>query len=191
MSAIAAKQYTTDLYGQLLDLPENQVGEIIHDQLYVQPRPSWLHGQAEGSIIAGLHTLYRRDGGKTDGWWIIPEPEIHFRRDQEVLVPDIAGWRKARLPTPPKDHRCEVIPDWVCEILSPSTEQKDRTIKMPLYARYHIPFLWLVHPILKTVEVFMLHQEQWQSVGVFSGDTQIVMPPFDTITLDLALWWVD
>ena len=131
------------LYAQLEALPERLTGEILNGQLHAQPRPSGPHAIAESSLTAELNLPFQKGRGGPGGWWIVAQPEIHFVRDSEVAVPDVAGWKRERMPVPPQDHRFEVIPDWVCEILSPSTASKDREIKMPLYAHYGVPFAWL------------------------------------------------
>jgi Uma2 family endonuclease len=121
---------TTDPYDQLLNLPEHLVGEIIGGQLHTQPRPAGPHALASSSIGGELYSPFQKGRGGPGGWWIIDEPEIHFVRDVEVLVPELAGWRRERMPSLPLDHRFEVVPDWVCEVLSPSTHKKDRILKM-------------------------------------------------------------
>jgi Uma2 family endonuclease len=117
------------------------------------------------------------------------EPEIHFVRDQEVCVPDLAGWRRARLPQLPKDQRFEVVPDWVCEILSPSTESKDRQIKMPIYAHYRVGFAWLIDPLKQTLEAFVLENGDWRQLGHWRGDELVAVPPFDAVQLALGDLW--
>ncbi|MBF0438593.1 MAG: Uma2 family endonuclease [Magnetococcales bacterium] len=191
MNAISALRYESNLYQQLRDLPEAQVGEIINNQLYTQSRPSGFHGVAEGGIVTDILGAYQRGKGGPGGWWIIPEPEIHLMRDREVLVPDVAGWRKERMPRIPQGHRFEVVPDWVCEILSPATASKDRVLKLAVYARYGVPFCWLVDPLLKTLEVLVLDKEKWRLEGVFQDNDSVNAPPFDAVTLDLAWWWVE
>ncbi|MEY2681233.1 MAG: hypothetical protein RL661_1464, partial [Pseudomonadota bacterium] len=124
---------TTDPYEQLLNLPENLVGEIIGGQLHTQPRPAGPHALAASSIGGELYSPFQKGRGGPGGWWIIDEPEIHFVRDVEVLVPDLAGWRRERMPSLPLDHRFETVPDLVCEVLSPSTHKNDRVLKMRVY----------------------------------------------------------
>lgn len=110
--------------------------------------------------------------------------------DEQVAVPDIAGWRRERMPMSPQGHKVTVIPDWVCEILSPSTESKDRRIKMPLYARYGVPFAWLVDPIARTLEAYELPAGGWQEIGYFSETDQVAVAPFEAVTLDLSGLWL-
>jgi len=178
------------LYQQLEALPEGLTGEILNGQLHTQPRPSGPHAIAESSLGADLHAPFQRGRGGPGGWWIIVEPEVHFVRDREVAVPDLAGWRRARMPSPPEDHRFEVVPDWVCEILSPSTASKDREIKLPLYARYAVAYAWLVDPKARTLEAFELENGAWQEIGHFAGADRAAVPPFAAITLDLEGLWL-
>lgn len=187
--ALAAKQYPPDLYAQLLALPEHLTGEIIAGQLHTQPRPTVPHVVAESVLNMEIGKPYHLGRGGPGGWWILVEPEIHFVRDVEVLVPDLAGWQRARLPRLPQDHRIEISPDWVCEILSPSTAKKDRSQKMPVYARYGVSHLWLVDPAARALEVFVLQGTQWRLLETYRNQAEIVAPPFTDITLHLADVW--
>lgn len=178
------------LYEQLLALPENLTGEIIHGVLYTQPRPTARHGKTEGSLNIRIGGPFQfGDGGGPGGWWVIPEPELHFIRDTLVAVPDLAGWRRDRLPELPEDHRFEVVPDWVCEILSPSTAKKDRTQKLPLYAEYKVGHAWLVDPLARTLEAYALREEGWLLIATLKDDEPVSVPPFDAITFSLADLW--
>jgi Uma2 family endonuclease len=118
-----------------------------------------------------------------------PEPEIHFVRDIEVAVPDLAGWKRERMASLPETAYFEIAPDWVCEILSPSTASKDREIKMPLYARYGVSHAWLVDPEARTLEAFELQGRSWTESGRYAADDRVAVAPFDAITLDLADLW--
>ncbi len=120
---------------------------------------------------------------------MLPEPELHLLRDIEVDVPDLDGWRRGRMPRIPPGHRFEVVPDWVCELLSSSTESKDREIKMPIYAKYVVAYAWLLDPRTRTIEAYALEQGEWQAIGRFTGDTVVGIPPFDAVTIDLAVLW--
>lgn len=119
----------------------------------------------------------------------MPEPEIHLVRDTQVTVPDLAGWRRERMPAIPEDHRFEVVPDWVCEILSPSTAQKDRARKLPLYARHGVAHAWLVDPLARTLEAFVRREEGWLLIATLQDDDPVSVPPFDAITFSLADLW--
>jgi Uma2 family endonuclease len=117
------------------------------------------------------------------------EPEVHFIRDTEVAVPDLGGWRKERMPMLPHDHRYEVAPDWVCEILSPSTAKKDRAVKLPLYAHYGVAYIWLVDPLERTLEAFELQAGRWTLIAVLTDDDAVNLPPFAALTFSLADLW--
>lgn len=183
---IAAK---FNLYDQLLVLPETLTGEILNGQLHTQPRPSGPHAITGSSLGYELVGPFHRGRGGPGGWWIIDEPEIHFVRDLEVAVPDLAGWRRKRMPAVPQDHRFEVVPDWVCEILSPSTASKDREIKMPLYARYGVRYAWLIDPEKRTLEAHALLDGAWSVIGRFATGDQVAVQPFEAVTIDLAGLW--
>lgn len=176
-------------YQAILNLPENQTGELLQGQLYMQPRPAGPHALAAASLSSDLISFFKK--GKAGGWWILFEPEIHFILDTEVAVPDIAGWRKEHMPTIPKDHRFEVVPDWICEILSPSTAKKDRTIKMPLYAKYQVNYLWLIDPLLKTLEAYQLKDKAWVLIATAKDDEVVFIPPFDALALSLKDLWIE
>ena len=179
------------LYDQLLALPENQVGEIIGGQLHVQQnRSTGPQLAAAGAIITILGLPFHRGQQDLGGWWILTEPEIHFIRDAEVVVPDLTGWRRERMPSVPHDHRFEVVPDWVCEILSPSTAQKDRTLKLPLCARYSVAHSWLVDPLARTLEAYELQDGRWLLLGAIREDDAVCFPPFAAVTFSLADLWV-
>ncbi|MGF1612760.1 MAG: Uma2 family endonuclease, partial [Gammaproteobacteria bacterium] len=158
-----------NLYEELVALPESLIGEILDGQLYAHPRPGGRHVLAASNISAEFHGPYQRGRGGPGGWWILLEPEVHFVKDEEVAVPDVAGWRKERMPAIPESHRFTVVPDWICEVLSPSTESIDREIKMPLYARFGVQYLWLAHPKTRSLEAFKLVDGSWISQGCFSG----------------------
>jgi|SRR5680860_148120 len=179
------------LYQELMALPEHVTGEIIGGQLYTQPRPAGPHAVATSSLGADVHNAFHRGRGGPGGWWILDEPEIHFVRDTEVAVPDIAGWRRERLPRIPRDQRFEVVPDWICEVLSPGTAKHDRMIKMPLYSQYGVAFLWLVDPLAQTLEAFALKDGRWTVIGQFKDQEQVSIEPFTATTLALGDLWIE
>ena len=184
-----AEKICPSLYEALESLPEPLVGEILGGQLHTQPRPSGRHGNAASVLGGDIEPAYHRGRGGPGGWWILMEPEIHFIRDTEVGVPDLAGWRQERMPNIPDSHRFEVVPDWVCEILSPSTESKDRKVKMPIYARYGVAYAWLVDPEVQTLEAFALDDGAWTCIGRFQNDDPVCVAPFDAITIRLSDLW--
>lgn len=177
------------LYEQLLTLPEGLTCEIINGQIRTQPRPAWSHCLAGSRLGADIEGPYSRGRGGPGGWWVVDEPEVHFILDTEVIVPDIAGWRKEHMPSPPEGHKIQIVPDWVCEILSPSTKSTDREEKMPLYAHYGVPFAWLVDPKTRTLEAYQLVDSKWQPLGLFRDDDMVSVLPFDAITIHLMDLW--
>jgi Uma2 family endonuclease len=124
----------------LYALPDHVTGEIIDGQLHAQPRPSGRHVLAEGALNVDLGGPYDFGRNGPGGWWIIPKPEVHFVRASEVAVPDLAGWRRERMPRVPDDQGFEVVPDWVCEILSPTSARRERIVKLPFYARFCLAY---------------------------------------------------
>ena len=187
MSTQFAKK--SSLYDRLAALPTELTGEIINGQLRTQPRPAWPHALASSRLGSDIEGPYGRGHGGPGGWWIIDEPEVHFALDIEVTVPDIAGWRKQRMPNPPEGHKIQVVPDWICEIFSPSTKSIDREEKMPLYGRYGVSFGWLVDPKAHTLEAYKLVDEKWTPLGFFRDDDTVSVAPFDAIIIHLNELW--
>jgi len=177
------------LYDQLLELPETLTGEILNGQLHAQPRPAPKHLHTTSRLDRTIGRRYGDGDGGPGGWWILVEPEIHFVRGMEVVVPDLAGWKRVRMASLPATAYFEVAPDWVCEVLSPSTASKDRAIKMPLYARYGVSYAWLVDPEAHTLEAFELQRGAWIESGRFAARDRCAVSPFDAITLNLADLW--
>ncbi|MGQ0697699.1 MAG: Uma2 family endonuclease [Panacagrimonas sp.] len=181
----ATKRVAT--YADIVALPENLVGEILDDELHVQPRPAGPHAVAESGLMVDLGSPFDRGRGGPGGWWILVEPELHLGR--HVIVPDLAGWRRERMPQIPQDHRFTVSPDWVCEILSPSTARKDRIKKMRIYAEQGVAHCWLLDPLARTLEAFTLRDERWQLDATFEDEERVRTPPFEAVELEMGLWW--
>lgn len=188
---MSANLFVKNLYSRLEALPPNLVGEIINGQLHTHPRPAGPHAVAHSTLSMDIGSAYHLGRGGPGGWWIIIEPELHFVRDTEVLVPDIAGWRRERMLKVPTDHRFMIIPDWICEILSPSTAKLDRVEKMPVYARYGVRYLWLVDPLAKTLEVFQLNDHRWTLLATYQDETEVCIAPFQEIIIALKQLWVE
>jgi Uma2 family endonuclease len=177
------------LYEAIEALPEGITGEILHGQLHTQPRPAMRHAVAASNLGATLIGPYSRGRGGPGGWWIVDEPELHFVRDTEILVPDLAGWRRERMPEIPSDQRCEVVPDWICEVLSPATRSKDREIKMPLYARYGVAHAWIIDPGLETLEAYELRGAEWAPPAVYGTEDTVASAPFEAAAFRVADLW--
>jgi len=176
-------------YEDLVELPENQVGEIIAGELYVSPRPAVRHAKAASVLGMDLGGPFQRGRGGPGGWWIIDEPELHL--GQDVLVPDLAGWRHERLPRLPDVPHFELAPNWICEVLSPSTAKLDLVRKLPRYARAAVEHAWVIDPLHRTLEVFRQENERWVLLVSFAGDDKACAEPFDAVELELGALWLD
>jgi Uma2 family endonuclease len=177
-------------YEDLMQVPDTKVAEIIDGELFVSPRPGSPHAFAATVLGTDLVASFHRDAGDPDGpggWWLLLQPEIHFGED--VVVPDWAGWRREQMPTFPDAAFFTLAPDWVCEVVSPSTGRLDRTRKMGVYGRDGVANLWLVDPLSRTLEIYRLEGGRWVVVGIHAGDDVIRAEPFAAIDLRLARWW--
>jgi Uma2 family endonuclease len=174
-------------YADIEGLSERFVGEILDGDLYASPRPRLRHVQSTAWLDRRLGPPFHEGSDGPGGWWILVEPEIHLGED--YLVPDLAGWRRERLPAIPDAARLELAPDWVCEILSPSTERIDRGLKLRIYARERVSHLWLLNPDARTLEVLRLRGGEWMVAAVHTGETPIRAEPFEAIELDLTTLW--
>jgi Uma2 family endonuclease len=175
-------------YADLEAVPPHQVAEIIESTLYAFPRPAPKHAFASSGLGGELIGPFTRGRGGPGGWIILDEPEMHFGGD--VLVPDIAGWRVERMPELPETAYFSLAPDWICEVLSPSTEAIDRVKKMRIYAREQVSHVWLLDPIERILEVFKLAKSgRWEVIGLHEEAEKVRAEPFDAIELDLSLLW--
>ena len=173
------------VYEDLLDHPDNVVGEIINGQIITQPRPSPRHSLA-GLALGGL-IINRFDRKSTDGpggWWILAEPECHLGAD--VVVQDIAGWRQSTMPDFPDSAWVDITPDWVCEMVSPSTQKYDRSAKRDIYAREQISHYWIVDPIAKLIEVFELENGKWTLLRTINDNVMASLEPFEAMPFELG-----
>lgn len=176
-------------YEDLYRVPETMTGQIIGGELIVTLRPERRHLHVAASLGGELVPPYRFGRGGPGGWIIYDGPEIHF--DEDVLVPDLAGWKKERLSIAADEHRFTVPPDWVCEILSPSTARIDRIRKMAVYARYEVPYAWIIDPGLMTLEVFRLESGNWVIRGLHAEHEKVRAEPFVEVEIDLANLWLE
>jgi Uma2 family endonuclease len=188
---LPAEKRLSAVYADLEAVPAYLVAEIINGELQTLPRPAPKHAKTASFLGGELHGPYHRGLGGPGGWIILDEPEIHLGPD--VLVPDLAGWRVERMPELPDAAYFTLPPDWICEVLSPSTEAVDRADKMPIYAREGVRHAWLLDPLLKTLELFALSAlssgRVWTPSGVHRDDARVRAAPFDAIELELALLW--
>lgn len=174
-------------YDDIRRLPPEVTGEILAGDLYVNPRPAFYHAFVASGLGADLVSAFQRGRGGPGGWFILDEPELHLGDD--VVVPDLAGWRRERLAEIPDEPFLTLAPDWVCEVISPRTARRDRTVKLSLYAREEVKHYWIADPHAQTIEVFRLDGEGYRLVTVCSGDDSVRMEPFDAIEMDLRELW--
>ena len=149
--------------------------------------PAAPHARASSSLGVKIGGPFDYDAGGPGGWWIIDEPELHL--GEEIVVPDLAGWRRERMPDYPGTAYFTLAPDWVCEVLSASTRKVDLHEKRPIYAREGVSYLWLVDPIDRTLEAFELHDGQWLLIASAKDDEPVSIRPFDAVTFSLGDLW--
>lgn len=177
-------------YEDILAAPEHVVAEILDGELVLSPRPAKPHAAAATALVEEIGPPFKRGKGGPGGWIILAEPEIHLGSD--VLVPDLGGWRRERMPAITNDlPYFTLAPDWACEVLSPSTAARDRAQKLPIYARESVAHVWLIDPLQRTLEVLRREGPQWLIVAVYRGDEKVRAEPFDAFELDLAILWAD
>ena len=186
--AVKTKKYK-DLWKELCILPDNVVGEILNGELIVSPRPAPRHARASSSLGGVLHGPFDHGKGGPGGWWILDEPEIHW--GETVIVPDLAGWKRDRLLKLPDTAYFELAPDWVCEVLSPSTVRHDRISKLQIYTANKVPHYWIIDPVNKTLETFVLDGGGYRLGSTFGEDDSVSVPPFEVIKFDLSELWAD
>lgn len=177
-------------YEDVLAAPDNMIAEVVDGELHLQPRPAGGHAAAASALGEELGPPFKRGRGGPGGWLLLDEPELHLQAD--ILVPDLGGWRRERLPSVGVDQAyIELAPDWIAEVLSPATAQHDRTRKLDIYRRERVAHVWLVDPRARTLEVLRHTDDGWLLVGSWANDAKVRAEPFDAITLDLAILWAD
>jgi len=178
-------------YQDLCNLPDHLVGQIIDGHLHATPRPGLDHANAASVLGMELNPFHGGGGGpqRPGGWWILFEPELHLGAD--VLVPDLAGWRRERVPRRPRGPYFTLAPDWVCELLSPATVVLDRVKKKRIYAHEGVSHLWIVDPEAHTLEAHRRAGEFWQEITSFAEDDRVRAEPFDSVEIELARFWAE
>lgn len=183
-------------YADVLAAPEHQLAELINGQLFLSPPPAIAHAVTHSAILTDIRSLFGLNRPQTTpgGWHILLKPELHLGPAHHptalVLVPDVAGWRRERLPELPDEPAFTLPPDWVCEVLSPGTERHDRLRKMDRYARAGVGWVWLVDPLARAVEVYALDGTTYRFLGGVLDEPVGKLPPFDAVELDLSEWWI-
>jgi Uma2 family endonuclease len=179
-------------YADVLAAPPHKVAEIIDGELVLSPRPAGPHTAAATALIGEIGPPFNRGRGGPGGWIILAEPELHLARD--ILVPDLAGWRRETMSVVANEPYFTIRPDWVCEVLSPSTERYDRAAKIALYAAAGVAHAWLVNPLQRTLEILRLSAatpREWSAIGVHRDDAKVRAEPFQALELDLSILWRD
>lgn len=174
-------------YADIEALPPNMVGEIVGGMLYANPRPAARHARAATRLGSELDGPFDRGRGGPGGWINLFEPELHLGDD--VLVPDHGGWRREKMPELPDAAFLSLAPDWVCEVLSPSTAALDRAEKVPRYADANVGFVWLVDPLAQTLEVLKLDGATYRLIATYRDDAVVRAEPFDAVAIELAALW--
>jgi len=175
-------------YADLEALPETVVGELIDGELHVSPRPAPRHALAASRLGGELSGPFDRGRGGPGGWFLLFEPELHMSGGN-VLVPDFAGWRRERMPELPQTVGFAVVPDWACEVLSPSTSRLDRILKLPLYAREGVLHVWIIDPIARTLEVHRLDGRSYAPPVIHEANARVRAEPFEAFELELGFLW--
>ncbi len=184
MSSVAKKNAT---YADLEAVPHHLVAEIIFGSLVTHPRPSPRHAAASLALGGELAGPFQKGAGGPGGWVFMMEPELHL--GEHIVVPDIAGWRRERLPALPDTAWLDTPPDWICEVLSPSTQRIDRHEKRNIYAGFGVPFLWLLDPTAQVLETFRLDSGKWTLIATFQAGETVEVEPFAGHAFNLRLLW--
>ena len=175
-------------YADLEAVPSHLVAEILSGELVTHPRPVPRHGVATNAVSGILSGPYQFGMNGPGGWIFADEPELHL--GDNVVVPDLAGWRRERLtPAAVEKAYIEVAPDWVLEVLSPSTEKYDKGEKRRIYAAHGVRNLWLLDPRSQSLETFILTDTSWLVGDAYFGTTGVCATPFNAITFPLGLLW--
>ena len=179
-------------YEDVLAAPRHVVAEVVAGILHTQPRPAVPHARAASELGAELHGPFGKGRGGPGGWVLLFEPELHLGPEPDILVPDLAGWRRERMPSLPMNSAfLSLAPDWVCEVVSPSTQAFDRGEKMDVYAREGVRHAWIVDPLARLLEAWRLEREKWLRLGSWRDDARLRAEPFEAFELDLAALWAD
>ncbi len=190
MSAPAVRRAT---YQDVLDAPANVIAEVIFGALHTQPRPALPHARVSSRLGVAIGRRFDLDDDDSDGpggWILYDEPELHLGAEPDIVVPDIAGWHRERLAGTQQDGAfLSVPPDWLCKVLSPSTQRLDRAEKMDIYLREQVRHVWLIDPLARTLEVYRHGGELWHRIAVHHGDAVVRAEPFDAVELPLRRLW--
>ena len=169
-------------------LPPGIVGEIIEGVLYTMTKPRMRHQRTTRMIGGRVGEPFDNGIGGPGGWWIVTEPGIELPNTPEI-APDVAGWRRERMPEMPGDEPIRMVPDWVCEILSKNTRRHDHLVKMPYYAKIGVAYAWVADSEARVLVTYRLESGAWRMIGTYSNETEARIEPFDMVPLNVADWW--
>lgn len=195
---VAVRKPKDKTYEDYLAVPEGVRAELLDGELFMSPQAKGRHVRVTsvlGGVLVVRFGLSGEGGpGGPGGWWILDEPECHLTPDRRVVIPDLAGWRRERMPSPPVDsHKFTVVPDWVCEVLSPSTAGYDTIIKMPKYLEAGVKWVWIVDPVGRRIDVYRAGDGEWLEAGAYDGEVggggAVKLAPFDEVELELGVLW--
>jgi Uma2 family endonuclease len=175
------------VYEDLFSLPEDVKAEILGGAIVTMPSPLPRHSRPQRSLSRYVGGPFDDDDGTggPGGWWILLEVDVRLAR-HDVVRPDLAGWRRERLPDPGDVRPIEVVPDWVCEILSPSTTARDHVYKRRLYASRGVKHDWLVDPEARVLEASELRDGLWLEVGSYDEESIARIPPFEAVEIPIG-----
>lgn len=188
-----AEQHRRATYADLAAVAPEKIAELIDGELHVFPRPASRHARAAARLQRTLGP-FDDDDGLPGGWVILTEPELHFPRlprpEFDAVVPDLAGWRRERMREMPDVASFTLVPDWICEVLSPSRAAYDRDEKMPLYAQHGVRWAWLIDPLAQQLEVYVLGAGgRWGAASIHGKAERVRAVPFDAVPLPLSVLW--
>ena len=175
-------------YQDVLDAPPYKVAEVVDGILHIFDRPASRHTLASSGLGIFIGGPFHYGRGGPGGWWIVDEPQLHLGED--IVVPDLAGWRRERMPVFPDAAFFTLAPDWVCEVLSPSTRKLDLGGKSAVYARADVSHIWFVDPIARTLEARELRGTKWAEIATLHDDATVSLPPFEAISFSLSDLWL-
>jgi Uma2 family endonuclease len=174
-------------YDDLLALSEDVKAEVVRGVVHVQPSALPRHSRVQGALARHIGGPFDEDDGRggPGGWWILLEVDTRLG-PHDIVRPDAVGWKRSRLPSPWNTRPIDVVPDWVCEVTSPSNARHDRLVKARLYLESGVPFLWLVDPDARVLEALVRDGERWVEAGRFGDDDRVRIPPFEAVELEVG-----
>jgi Uma2 family endonuclease len=182
--AEAARRLAT--WEDLLATPDDgRTYEVLSGEIEGVPRPLPRHGRSQAQLCARLSGPFDPGDERPGSWWLIIEPDVRLS-PHDIVSPDLAGWRRERLPVFPETRPIDLAPDWVCEVVCPSDGGRDRVRKADLYLRSNVAFYWILDPAERTLEAFAAREGAWLRPGAWSDGDSPRIPPFESIEIDVG-----